>query len=242
MHCLRNLYDKPEELSFTPAGRAIFDRRKSGELSKFEPDANCLPQGVPKINATPVPFRMFQMKDRVVIVYEAFNLWRQVFLDGRKPVKEPNPTWLGYSTGKYDKDTLVVTTVGFDDRQWVDAYGYPVSEKAVLEERYSRPTRNRMRLDMTHDLIEQMVGHRTRLAQEWPARRDEFEDRALKDYLATSADMDRSILPFLAGVPSGWMMPSAHATISARNNVTDSATRIVKARTIFLESPLSVMR
>jgi ATP-binding cassette, subfamily B, bacterial len=63
-----------------------------------------------------------------------------------------------------------------------------------------------MRLDMTHDLIEQMVGHRTRLAQEWSARRNAFEDRSIKDYLTTSAGMDRAILPFLSGVPTGWMI------------------------------------
>ena len=63
-----------------------------------------------------------------------------------------------------------------------------------------------MRLDMTHDLIEQMVGHRTRLAQEWPERRDQYEDRSIKDYLTASSGMDGAITPFLAGVPSGWMM------------------------------------
>jgi len=58
------------------------------------------------------------------------------------------PRFNGYSVGKWEGDTLVVTTVGFDDREWVDAYGFPVSEKALLEERYSRPTRNRLRLDI----------------------------------------------------------------------------------------------
>lgn len=62
------------------------------------------------------------------------------------------------------------------------------------------------RLSMTNGLIEQMVGHRTRLAQEWDENRDEAEDRLLKDYLATSSGMDRAVLPFLAGVPSGWIM------------------------------------
>ena len=56
------------------------------------------------------------------------------------------PRFNGYSVVKWEGDTLVVTTVGFNDRQWVDSFGYPVSEKAVLEERYSRPSRNRLRL------------------------------------------------------------------------------------------------
>ncbi len=63
-----------------------------------------------------------------------------------------------------------------------------------------------MRLDMTHELVERMVGHRTTLAQEWPARRDQHEDHAIKDYLNSSTSMDRSVIPFLAGVPSGWML------------------------------------
>src|SRR5262249_36119103 len=62
-----------------------------------------------------------------------------------------------------------------------------------------------MRLDMTHDLVERMVGHRTTLAQEWPARRDQREDQTVKEYLHASSGMDRAVMPFLAGVPSGWM-------------------------------------
>lgn len=70
--------------------------------------------------------------------------------------------------------------------------------------RLSKWTMNR--LDMTHALIEQMVGHRTRLAQERPERRDESEDRLVKDYLAASSDMDSAILPFLAGAQGGWVI------------------------------------
>src|SRR5262249_40941717 len=64
----------------------------------------------------------------------------------------------------------------------------------------------RLRIGMTHELIERMVGHRTTLAQEWPNRRDEREDRATKDYLNASAEMDRAVMPFLAGIPGGWML------------------------------------
>lgn len=63
-----------------------------------------------------------------------------------------------------------------------------------------------MRLDMTHDLVERMVGHRTRLAQEWPYRRDEQDDRIVKDYLNTSKQMDASGAGVVAGIPAGWML------------------------------------
>src|SRR5215831_109976 len=72
--------------------------------------------------------------------------------------------------------------------------------------RYFRSLRDwtAMRLEMTHDLVERMVGHRTTQAQEWPARRDQREDQRLKDYLHSSEDMDRKFVPFVAGVSSGW--------------------------------------
>ena len=63
-----------------------------------------------------------------------------------------------------------------------------------------------MRLDMTHKLVERMVGHRTALAQEWPVRRDAGEDRMINDYAEHSRHMDRSIVPVVAGIPTGWML------------------------------------
>jgi ATP-binding cassette subfamily B protein len=63
-----------------------------------------------------------------------------------------------------------------------------------------------MRLDMTHRLVERMVGHRTSLAQEWPARRDVQQDQMIHDYVQFSRHMDRSIVPVVAGIPTGWML------------------------------------
>jgi hypothetical protein len=61
-------------------------------------------------------------------LYEAFGLYRQVFLDGREPRKDPNPSWLGFSVGKWDGDALVVDTVGFNGRFWLDKVGHPTTE------------------------------------------------------------------------------------------------------------------
>jgi ATP-binding cassette subfamily B protein len=63
-----------------------------------------------------------------------------------------------------------------------------------------------MRLDMTHKLVERMVGHRTSLAQEWPNRRDAREDQMINDYQQLSKHMDKSIIPVVAGIPTGWMV------------------------------------
>src|SRR5579863_2829477 len=75
---------KPESVPFQPWAKALYDQRTDGSHSKEDPDANCLPQGVPKIDGAPAPWKIVQTPGLVVIVYEAFNLWRQVFLDGRQ--------------------------------------------------------------------------------------------------------------------------------------------------------------
>ena len=74
---------KPEDVSMHPWAEALYKERLSGALSKEEPDANCLPQGVPKINAAPVPWRIVQTPGMTIILYEAFGQWRQIFTDGR---------------------------------------------------------------------------------------------------------------------------------------------------------------
>jgi hypothetical protein len=142
---------KPEDYPFRPEGKALYDQRKDGSLAKYEPDANCLPQGVPKINATPVPFKFVQTPGMVVILYEAFNLWRQVFMDGRELVKDPNPSWLGYSTGRYEGDTLVVETTGFNGKVWLDQLGLPQTEAGRVTERFRRKDFGHLEMRVTID-------------------------------------------------------------------------------------------
>jgi hypothetical protein len=81
---LRNLTkDSKEEVPFQPWAKALYDERASGAHWRDEPDANCLPQGVPKVLLAPAPWRIVQTPDIIFFVHEAFNLWWQVFLDGR---------------------------------------------------------------------------------------------------------------------------------------------------------------
>jgi hypothetical protein len=96
-----------ENVPMTTEAREIRRAREGGALSYLEPDSRCLPQGVPKINMAPVPFRIVQTDRLVVLVYEAFTLWRQVFLDDREYADDLNPSWLGYSKGRWEGDELV---------------------------------------------------------------------------------------------------------------------------------------
>jgi len=89
--------------------------------------------------------------DRIIQRFEWTWDNREIWMDGRPSpnVDDYLPRYNGYSIGKWEGDTLVVTSTGFDDRQWLDQYGYPVSSKAVLEERWERPSKNRLRVQLT---------------------------------------------------------------------------------------------
>ena len=138
-----------DKVPMTDEARKIHTARATGLLGYEEPDAHCLPQGVPKINMAPVPFRIVQTDKLVVIVYEAFNLWRQVHLDGRDWAEDLNPSWMGYSKGHWEGDALVVETRGLNGKQWLDHGGLPASEKLTVVERFRRPTFGALEIDIT---------------------------------------------------------------------------------------------
>jgi hypothetical protein len=85
------------------------------------------------------------------ILYEVDNMFRQVYTDGRKLPVDPQPAWLGYSVGKWEGDTLVVDSSGFNDRSWLDAYGHPHSEALRIQERFHRRDFGHMDLQLTID-------------------------------------------------------------------------------------------
>ena len=76
---------------------------------------------------------------------------RQIYTDGRSMPKDPQPSWMGYSVGQWQGDTLAVETVGFTDKSWLDGAGNPRSESMRITERYHRGDFGHMELDMTFD-------------------------------------------------------------------------------------------
>jgi hypothetical protein len=93
---------------------------------------------VPKSLILPQPFEIVQIPGRLLMFFEEFHLWREIWTDGRPLPKDPDPSYLGVSVGKWEGDTLVVESIGFNDRPWVDSFGNPRSEKMHLTERYRR--------------------------------------------------------------------------------------------------------
>jgi hypothetical protein len=142
---------KPDAVQMQPWAAAIYKERAAGLHAHEEPDANCLPQGVPKIDAAPVPWKLIQMPNEVVILYEAFTQFRQIHMDGRKLPVDPNPIWLGYSVGHWDGDTLVVESNGFNGKAWLDQSGHPATEKLKVTEKFHRKDFGHMDLEITID-------------------------------------------------------------------------------------------
>ena len=117
---------------------------KAGRMAADDPEANCLPTGVPRI--APYPWRMLQTPaygpaTHLYFIFEGnVHSYRQVFMDGREhpPEEELDPTWYGHSIGWWEGDTLVIDTVGFNDLTWFDFLGNPHSTELHTIERYTR--------------------------------------------------------------------------------------------------------
>ena len=141
---------KPEDVAFQPWAAEVFQRRVNGTGSD-DPAANCKPGGLPQVNANPLPFKIVQTDNLILILYEENTVFRQVFLDGRKPVEDAVPRYMGYSTGRWDGTTLVVDTVGFNDMHRLDALGHPLSEKLHVTERFRRTDSGHLAVEITID-------------------------------------------------------------------------------------------
>src|SRR5215471_14174782 len=126
----------PGEEPLTPAGAEIL--RRHSQPGAFNPTLNCLPDGTPHADLLPEPFKIIQSPGVIVMLYEVETTFRQIFVDGRKPPVDPSPSWQGYSVGRWEGDTLVIDTAGFNDRGWLDARGTPHSTEMRVEERFRR--------------------------------------------------------------------------------------------------------
>jgi hypothetical protein len=129
--------------------------------SKDDPEARCLPPGVPRMSTTPYPWTFVQTPKMLVIVYEGgAHIWRKVFMDGRGHDPNVQDTWLGDSIGHWEGDTLVVETVGQNDKTWIDEAGIPHSSDMKVIEKISRP-------DLAHLTIEHIIDDPKTFTKPW---------------------------------------------------------------------------
>jgi hypothetical protein len=113
------------------------------------PDYNCLPPGVPYIYFRPHPFEFIQGAGRAIMYFEYDHFVREVFTDGRKHPDDLDPSWMGHAIGHYEGDTLVIDTMGFNDKTWLDRVGHPHSDQLHLVERFRRLNKDTLQDDLT---------------------------------------------------------------------------------------------
>ena len=127
-----------EKIELLPAAKKLMDSRKAAE----DPEANCLPTGVPRV--APYPWRVLQTPPygKAEVLYFVFegniHSYRQIFVDGRGHPDDLEATWYGHSIGHWEGDTLVIETVGFNDKFWFDFKGHPHTTQLKTVERWTR--------------------------------------------------------------------------------------------------------
>lgn len=149
-------YDRNIARDLKPAdiqswAEALYQQRVVNE-GKDSPRASCLPDPFVYYHAVDLA-RIVQTPGLIVMLYQGTtnSVHRTIFTDGRKLPADPNPTWMGYSTGHWDGDTLVVDTAGFNDRGWLDIEGHPHTEALHITERFRRRDFGHMDLEITID-------------------------------------------------------------------------------------------
>jgi hypothetical protein len=140
-----------EGLPFQPWALELRNKRNAAN-SKDNPDAHCLPMGNMQFHTHPQPRKMIQAPGVIVMLYEGNAGIRQIFTDGRPlPTNDPQPWWYGYSTGRWEGDTLVVESNGFIEEGWLDIIGSPMTTAAKTIERFRRVNYGTLEIDITVD-------------------------------------------------------------------------------------------
>jgi hypothetical protein len=138
---------KPEPL---PWAQKLLDERAANNF-KEAPGAHCLTRGITAAGAL-FPYELVQTPARLVMIFEDdIPSHRTVYLDGRRHPKDPNPDWMGHSIGHWEGDTLVVDTIGFNDKSWLDNVGHAHTDRLHVTERIRRPDLGHLEIEFTID-------------------------------------------------------------------------------------------
>lgn len=176
---------KPGDVPYQPWAAQLTQERANGARGRDDPAAFCVP-GMPKLMVLPYPYKIYQLPRVTVILYEGFTTFRQIFTDGRELPKDPQPSWLGYSVGKWEGDTFVVDTVGINEKTWMDNAGRPHSDALHTTERYRRSSFGT--LDVTLTIDDPKAYTRPWTIDESPSRL--VLDQDLLEYVCTENNKD----------------------------------------------------
>jgi len=137
-------------LPYQPWASDLIKARKAN-YGKDDPTIRCLPMGLVKMHTTRLFEKIVQTPGLIVILSEGNATYRQIFTDRRPLPADPQPSWNGYSVGKWEGDTLVVETNGFRDDMWLDRLGSPLTAAAKITERFRRVNYGQLEIDLTVD-------------------------------------------------------------------------------------------
>ncbi len=175
------------KLPLTPAGQAAL---RHNLTQTIDPEALCIIGGIPRHSASALPFQIVQNHDHVVFLY-MYTYFRAVPVDGRAHASDPDPSFFGDKTGRWEGDTLVIDSLGFKDKQmWIDENGNPQSEALHAIERWTRPDAGHLHLELTVD-DPKFYTHPFHYARTWVAGDPKQE---LKEYVCAENNIDRAHL------------------------------------------------
>src|SRR5580693_1638089 len=137
-------------LPYQPWAAELVKTRRS-EQRVNDPMSRCIPIGPIRLHTWNGPRKLVQSHGLLIIMNELDTTYRQIYTDGRPLPADPNPSWNGYSSGKWEGDTLVVHTAGFRDHMWLDALGNPMTDAAQITERFRRPDFGHLEIEITVD-------------------------------------------------------------------------------------------
>jgi len=142
--------DTPGGLPYLPAAKELWEHRKADD-GRDDPHVRCLPDNPPRHWNLPHLSRLIHTPKLLAVLYEVNAQYRQIHIDGRPLPADMNPSWMGYSTSRWEGDTLVVQTEGFRDGLWADMNGSPLGSAAKMTERITRPNYGTLNIDLTID-------------------------------------------------------------------------------------------
>jgi hypothetical protein len=147
---LENLAADGVEVPMQPWAAALYKERQEN-FGKDRPSGHCLPHSITDFDAHHMPKKVLQTPGLVVMLFESYHSFRQIFTDGRSLPHDFDPAWFGYSVGRWEGDTVVVDTVGINEKTWLDDGGHPHSDALHVIERFRRPDFGHMQVRVTID-------------------------------------------------------------------------------------------
>jgi hypothetical protein len=147
---LENLGADGVQIPMLPWAAKVYQERVENN-GKDRPGGLCLPHSVTDFDAHFNPRKIIQTPGQIAMLFESYHSFREIFIDGRPLPKDPAPAWFGYSVGKWEGQTLVVNSIGINEKTWLDDSGHPHSDAMRVIERFQRPDFGHMTVQLTID-------------------------------------------------------------------------------------------